>query len=146
MNSALRESVQGFLNRRSVSHSVELLPKSGVTPASSSSQFSIGVTSTATVGPKLDPPPLKFQFAAPPSSTTATGSLSADCANALPAHRNNNANKTGFVAFTGYPPPNTPAGFERRLASPRSATRRLIESLSAHRHGDDPVARSGNDR
>jgi hypothetical protein len=30
--------------------------KSGVTAASSSSQFSIGVTSTATLGPKLDPP------------------------------------------------------------------------------------------
>ncbi len=56
MNSNFSETVQGFLNKRPVSHSVECRPKSGVTPASSSSQFSIGVTSTAISGPKLDPP------------------------------------------------------------------------------------------
>ncbi len=101
MNSAFLEIVQGFLNRRSTSHSVEEREKSGVTPASSSSRFSIGVTSTAAVGPKLDPPALKFQFAAPPSSTTATGSFSTDCAKTFPALSNKNAMKTGFVTFTG---------------------------------------------
>src|SRR5580700_11415055 len=84
MNSTFGERVQGFLKRRSTSHSVEWEPKSGVTPASSSSQFSIGVTSTAAVGPKLDPPSLTFQLAAPPSSTIAAGSFSLDCAKAFP--------------------------------------------------------------
>ena len=38
-----------------------------VTPTSSSSQFSIGVISTATFGPKLDPPPLTFQVRSSPT-------------------------------------------------------------------------------
>jgi len=50
------------------------------TPASNSSQFSIGVTSTATVGPKLDRASVKLLAAAPPSSTTARGSVSTDWA------------------------------------------------------------------
>jgi hypothetical protein len=52
----------------------------------------MGVTSTATVGPK-DDPPLKFQLAAAPSSMTATSfsSWSADCAKALPAEQENKA-------------------------------------------------------
>src|SRR5580700_6277016 len=101
MNSTFFERVQGFLNRRSVFHSVECLLKSGVTPASSSSHFSIGVTSTATLGPKLDPPSLIFQLAAPPSSTMVVGSFSTDCAKALPVQRNKAAIRMGLVAFTG---------------------------------------------
>src|SRR5580692_6047750 len=52
----------------------------------------MGVTSTATVGPKPHPP-LKFQLVAAPSSMTATSfsSLSAVCANALPAKHKSKA-------------------------------------------------------
>src|SRR5208283_3819913 len=71
------------------------------TPASSSSQFSMGVTSTATVGPKLDPPPLRLQPAAPPSSTTAADSLAADWAKAFPEQSKKDAINMDFVvAFT----------------------------------------------
>src|ERR1035438_6217549 len=87
MNSSFFERVQGFLKRRSVSHSVEWRLKTAVTPASSSSQFSMGVTSTAAVGLKLDPQPLVFQPAAPPSSSIAAGSLSTDCPEAFPPQR-----------------------------------------------------------
>src|SRR5438045_7583317 len=67
MNSTFLEMSHGFLNRRSVSHSVECRANCGVTPTSSSSQRLIGVNSTATVGPRLDPPPFTFQFPTPPS-------------------------------------------------------------------------------
>ncbi len=89
MNSAFGDRVHGFLNSRSTSHSVERRAKSGVTPASSSSQFSIGVTSTATSGPKLDTGFFKSRAAAAPSSTIAmdSGSVSACCARALPGQR-----------------------------------------------------------
>src|SRR5580700_2399558 len=102
MNSTFSDSAQGFLKRRSVPHSVERRLKSGVTPASSSSQFSTGVTSTATSGPKPDPPPLIFQPAAPPSSITAAGSFSLDCANAFLEQKNNAANNTNFVALIAF--------------------------------------------
>ena len=63
--------------------------ETGVTPASSSSQFSIGVTSTATVGPKLDPPPVMLQLGAAPISTIATGAFwSSGCAKAGLEQRN----------------------------------------------------------
>src|SRR5579864_8744959 len=99
MNSTFFESVQGFLNRRSTSHSVEWRLKIGVTPASSSSHFSMGVTSTATVGATFDPPEVIFQPAAAPSSTTATslGSLSADCAKALVQPNSSTAKSAYFV-------------------------------------------------
>src|SRR5579862_8018630 len=100
MNSALSESLQGFLNRTSVSHSVESRLKRGVTPASISSQFSIGVTSAATSGPKLAPPPVRLWLAAAPSSTIAAGSLSTDCAKAFRVQRIRNTTKAYFVAFT----------------------------------------------
>src|SRR5215469_6999915 len=106
MNSTFGDIVQGFLNKRSVLHSVECRLKSRVTPASSSSHFSIGVTSTATVGPNPDPPPLTFQLAAPPSSRTATDSfspLSTDCAKVFRQNRNKNAINTDFVALTRWP-------------------------------------------
>src|SRR5580700_9423883 len=98
MNSAFFDSVQGFLNRRSVSHSVECRLKSGVTPASSSSHFSIGVTSTATVGPKLAPAPVTLWEAAPPTSTTAASSCSSDCAKAFPK-KHRDAINTNLVEF-----------------------------------------------
>src|ERR1035438_8479647 len=100
MNSAFLESVQGFLNSRSVSHSVERWAKVGVTPLSSSSQFSIGVTSTATVGPMLDPPSFRFQPGATPSSTTAAGSFSTGCERAFTQHRNQDAIKTDRFVLT----------------------------------------------
>jgi hypothetical protein len=58
-----------------------------------------GVTSAATVGPKDDPPPLKFQLVAAPSSMTATSfsSLSV-CANALLEQKNKTAIIMNFVA------------------------------------------------
>jgi len=43
---------------------------------------------------------LRFQLAAPPSSTTAAGSSATDCAKAFAEERNNDANSRGFVAFT----------------------------------------------
>src|SRR5665213_548606 len=90
MNSTFLESVHGFLNRRSASHSVECRAKSEVMPASSSSHLSIGVTSTATVGPKLEAALPVLQPAAPPSSTiaAAAGSLSTACATAPTEYRN----------------------------------------------------------
>src|SRR6516162_11487087 len=104
MNSILGERVQGFLKRRPMLHSVEWRLNSGVTPTSSSSHFSIGVTSTATVGPKLELPSERLRSAAPPSSTTATsfGSLSADCAKALVQYSSNAPKSAHFV--TDVPP------------------------------------------
>src|ERR1700722_8672678 len=92
MNSACSERVQGFLKSRSVPHSVEVRLKSGVRPASSSSQFSMGVTSTATVGPEL--PSSRLREPAAPSSRTAIGSFSFDCAAALREHRHKEAIST----------------------------------------------------
>src|ERR1039458_1035433 len=60
----------------------------------------MGVTSTAASAPKLDPPFLRLQPAAPPSSTMATGSLLTDCANAISEQRNNRPNNRKFVALT----------------------------------------------
>src|ERR1700722_2880752 len=62
----------GFLNRKSVSHSVELRVKNGETPASSASQFSMGVHSAARFGANVAEPPLKFQLVAAPTSRMAT--------------------------------------------------------------------------
>src|SRR6202044_3588532 len=78
MNSALGEMVQGFLNSRSVSHSVALRVKKGDTPASSSSQFSIGVVSTAKFGAKVAAPPVTFQLVDAPISRMAAGSFSSE--------------------------------------------------------------------
>src|ERR1700691_5480543 len=89
MNSAFLERVQGFLNNRSVSHSVELRVKNGAVPSSSSSQCSIGVTSAAKLGANVAAPPLTFQLAAPPSSTIAAGSFSTVCAKAFPMENAN---------------------------------------------------------
>src|ERR1700741_808574 len=87
MNSAFFERVHGFLNNKSVSHSVELWAKSGVVPASSSSQCSMGVTSTAKAGPKAGAPPLTFQLVAAPNSRIAIGSFSAACEKAAAEQR-----------------------------------------------------------
>src|ERR1039458_6902754 len=84
MNSAFRDIVHGFLKSRSVSHSVDLRVQKGDTPASSSSQFSIGVTSAARFGANVAAPPLKFQLVAAPSSTMAMGSLSSPASRGWP--------------------------------------------------------------
>src|ERR1700679_3356172 len=76
MNSAFFENVQGFLKRKSASHSVEFRVKKGDTPASSSSQFSIGVHSAARFGANVAAPPLKFQLVDAPTSKIATVSSS----------------------------------------------------------------------
>src|ERR1700761_2796425 len=76
MNSAVGDRVQGFLKRRSVSHSVEFRVKKGETPASISSQFSIGVVSAAKLGAKVAAPPVVFQLVAAPSSRMMLGSSS----------------------------------------------------------------------
>src|ERR1700761_7601822 len=96
MNSNFGDMVQGFLNRTSVLHSVEWRLNSGVTPASISSQCSIGVNSTAAVGPKLDLLSVRLRSAAPPSSTTAAsfGSLSCDCAKAEAVHNSQTSKST----------------------------------------------------
>src|SRR5580658_8989506 len=79
MNSAFEDSVQGFLKRKSVSHSVEFRVKKGEMPASISSQFSIGVVSAARLGAKLAAPPVVFQLVAAPSSRMTLGSSSSGC-------------------------------------------------------------------
>src|ERR1039458_7519816 len=132
MNSALFESVQGFLNRRSVSHSVECRLKSDVTPTSSSKRFSIGVTSSATVGPKLEPSPVRLWDADPPISTTAAGSLSTDCAKAFPAQRNNDTSKMGLAAFTGCPLTSS--------SGSRSGLNNFQTSFGRDAHGFKPAA------
>src|SRR5215471_3888352 len=99
MNSFLSDNIHGFLNKRSVVHSVECRLNSGVTPASSSSQFSIGVNSTATVGPKLDWASVKLRSAAAPSSMTAAGSLSPAWAIALAVQKNKDRTKIGLAAL-----------------------------------------------
>src|SRR5580658_917837 len=99
MNSTFSERVHGFLNRRSVSHSVESRLKSGVTPASISSQLSIGVTSTAISGPKLVPLPVRLWLGAAPISIIAAGSLSTDCADILPEQRSKAAT-SALLVFT----------------------------------------------
>src|SRR5580658_5704055 len=76
MNSAFEDSVQGFLKRKSVSHSVEFRVKKGETPASISSQSSIGVVSAARFGAKLAAPPVVVQLVAAPSSRMTLGSSS----------------------------------------------------------------------
>src|SRR5690349_1261319 len=103
MNSTVFDSVHGFLNSKSTLHSVECRAKSGVTPASSSSRFSMGVTSTAAVGPKLRDASLTFQAAAPPSSTTAAGSFSADCPKATVGLKKIHAISRDLIAFSGSP-------------------------------------------
>src|SRR5215469_1629932 len=100
MNSTVRERVQGFLNKRSVPHSVVLCPKLGVTPASSSSQFSIGVSSTAAVGPKLEVWSPRLRLGAAPISNTATCSTSFfSCADANPRQTKNDVDQTHFAAL-----------------------------------------------
>jgi hypothetical protein len=83
MNSTRFEKLHGFLKRKSTSHSLECRANRRVNPASNSSQFSMGVTSTAAVGPKLDAPSLRLQLGAPPSSRIAAGSLSISSPDAL---------------------------------------------------------------
>src|SRR5579871_4539703 len=75
ISSTFFDKLHGFLKRRSVTHSVEDRLKVGVTPSSSSSQFSIGVISTAAVGLMDAPDPVKLTLGAPPISTIATPSL-----------------------------------------------------------------------
>jgi hypothetical protein len=104
MNSSFLDKSHGFLNRKSVSHSVERRVNNGVVPASSSSQVSIGVISAAKSAPKLDPP-LTFQLAAPPSSTIAIGSsesLLVSSAKAQAGERNKNAMHSDFMDVQSY--------------------------------------------
>src|SRR5215469_18357861 len=101
MNSIFLERRQGFLKSRSALHSVEWRLKSGVTPASSSSQCSIGVTSTATVGPKPDAAFLRFHAPAPPSSSTAADSFLSGCCAIVAAGASRSAAMTSdFVRGT----------------------------------------------
>jgi CheY-like chemotaxis protein len=72
-----------------VSHSLEWRVKSPAVPASISSHRSIGVNSTASSPPKLDPPAICL-LTAPPTSMTAAGSGSAACAKALPGINSRN--------------------------------------------------------
>src|ERR1700733_23362 len=76
MNSAFGDSVQGFLKRKSVSHSVEFRVKKGEMPTSISSRSSIGVVSAARLGAKLAAPPVVVQLVAAPSSRMTLGSSS----------------------------------------------------------------------
>src|SRR6185312_708452 len=131
MNSAVRDSVHGFLKRTPVSHSAEWRVKSPAVPASISSQFSTGVNSTARSPPALDPPPISL-LTAPPASMVAAGSPSIACANALPdrssrnihAHLRTPRNLTKFILKREHGPHvhwNRFRAVERRLQVPRHA-------------------------
>src|ERR1700691_5948238 len=99
INSTLGEMSQGFLNNRSVPHSVECRRNSAAVPNSNSSQFFTGVTSTATEGPKLfEASPVTLRNAAAPTSTTASSfSSSTDCAAAFPAHKRKDNTQTNLT-------------------------------------------------
>src|SRR5579862_8896717 len=101
MSSTFGERSHGFLNSRSVPHSVEWRRKSAVVPNSSSSQFFTGVTSTATEGPKLlEPSPVTLRNAAAPTSTTACSAFSStDWASAFPAASRKNTTKTNLAGL-----------------------------------------------
>src|SRR5579863_2710597 len=75
-NSTVGDRSKGFLNIKSVSHSVCPRLNRVVTPVSITSQFLMGVNSTEADGPKLERAPFNPHSPAPPSSTTAKGSLS----------------------------------------------------------------------
>lgn len=80
----------------------------------------MGITSAATLGPKLPPPAVRPHSAAPPSSTTAAGSLSVDWAPASGDQRTTAANKTDFalvvIAPTGTEYPTTLKGMGEMTA------------------------------
>src|ERR1700743_3395942 len=98
MNSTFGEMSHGFLKSKSVPHSVECRRKSAVVPNSSSSQFLMGVTSTATEGPKLFAESVTLRNAAAPTSTTARSSSSLDdCADAFVAHKSTNESHARFL-------------------------------------------------
>src|SRR5579872_1441019 len=118
INSTVRESVQGFLNKRSVDHSVVCWPRLGVTPASSSSHFSIGVTSTATVGPKLAVRSLRFQLGAAPISITATSSASFfSSATAYPRLRRSDAAQIHLVFMVRFQSSGSKSSQQLRLGN-----------------------------
>src|SRR5579884_902332 len=99
INSTVLERVQGFLNRRSLPHSVVCPPKVGVTPASISSQCSTGVISMATVGPALDDQSRRFQLPAAPISRTAISSaFSFSAADTQPKQRKSDVAQTQLRA------------------------------------------------
>jgi len=77
---------------------VEWCLNRAVVPNSSSSQFFIGVTSAATLGPKLDVPLVTLREALPPNSITAAGSvsLSTDCAAVIPEQKSENVARTSM--------------------------------------------------
>ena len=81
-----RQRPKAFSKEKSVSHSVEFRVKKGETPASISSQSSIGVVSAARLGAKLAAPPVVVQLVAAPSSRMTLGSSSGGdelCPNSL---------------------------------------------------------------
>jgi len=51
------------------------------------------------VGPKLEAASVKLREAAPPSSMMAAGSLSDDCAKAVPRERQRHASSSDLVGF-----------------------------------------------
>src|SRR5215469_16128964 len=92
----------GLLKEQVGTHSVAFEANRGVMPASSSSQPSMGVTSTAIVGPKLQTASVMLRLAAAPISRMTLSSaaiFSADCAEAdraqaAPIHRASKPMKT----------------------------------------------------
>jgi len=76
MSSVVSESVNGFLNTTSVSHSELPRLNSFATPTSISSQSLIALNSTAAEGPRLKLPPGKPHSPAGPRAMTARGSFS----------------------------------------------------------------------
>src|SRR5258705_3007305 len=76
MNSVVSESVNGFLNTTSPSHSATPRLNSRAPPISTSTQSLIRLNSTAAEGPRLSLPPGKPHSPAAPSAMTARGSFS----------------------------------------------------------------------
>src|SRR5215475_3629627 len=83
MNSVVSESVNGFLNTTSASHSEVPRRNSFAPPISTSTHSLIKLNSTAAEGPRLNLPPGKPHSPAPPSATTASGSFSFSSAAAM---------------------------------------------------------------
>src|SRR5579863_1579592 len=110
MNSTVSDKVNGFLNRRSMSHSVWPPPKRGAMPASISSQSLIGVNSMAADGPKLVPPLRKPHSPAPAISTIAAGSFSS--AHVLLATNTRAASKPIIAPYLTIRSPPLPGHFQ----------------------------------
>src|SRR5215467_10480126 len=104
MNSVVSESVNGFLNTTSASHSEVPRRNSFAPPISTSTHSLIKLNSTAAEGPRLNLPPGKPHSPAPPSATTASGSFSSAAAMAVGQSKATTNPAATHVVFILAPP------------------------------------------